>query len=425
MHAEDAHAKQGGFFSKIFGHHDDPANQVEAGSTADPNVIHPEDAAAAGVADLATAAVADIEPVNNSEATATPEPTAVADTIIGNSTMSDVHAIPKGEHEPVDLTSSDTAPKVELAEASTEPIVVADEPTPTLETTSLEGQTPIADEPDSGAAPAETMVVSDSDMQALRDAQAAHAANAAQKTEADSSDLTSDEAPAAEDLTEPVSSEASALNDVDNNGDSFEIPTPPPTAYDGDTSLEPTSPVVDEPVEAAEVADKPANTDDSPSIDIAPSDLDVVPPSAPEPPSPPVEEGQAWQSEQADAKATDQAPLVEDVTPIEASVAASDEKTAEVASEVSDILSTRGEYVTDTDNKDVPTANVVEKSEPVKDHPEANVEAIAPVAAETKSEDSGETQAALARLEQHIDELDTGLQKVRSELAGLKSRLTS
>ncbi len=423
MHAEDAHAKQGGFFSKIFGHHDDPTAAVADEAPADPNVIHPEDAAAAGVADLATAATTETDPPAPLEA---PTPEAV----VSNSTMSDVHAIPKGGHEPVDLTASETpsvAPETPAAEAAADQAPITDEPTPTSEVMaadepvpSLEASTPDSDTPVlEESAAAEATESTDPDMQALKDAQAAHAANAVQNSQTDTPELTSPEEP-----TEPSPVDTPSLESPEASHDSFEIPSHP---FEPATTEE--TPVADiEPVaepsaseevpSAVEVPDEPTVTAEAPFADAVVSGTDTTSDSSPEPPAPPVEEGQAWQSEQS-SKVDEGVPTSEDALS-EAPQAASDEKSAEVAGEVSDILSGRGEYVTDSSD---PKAKEEDRVVTPNDDSESSVD-IAATTGEVKPDDSGETQAALVRLEQHVDELDAGLQKVRDELAALKSRFT-
>ena len=94
MHSDDAHGKKGGFFSKIFGHDDDKADPK---TESNPNVIHPEDAQAAGVANMATGSLPDPSSSSTPDPSSTISATtpAAVETDISQGSMSDVHAVAK------------------------------------------------------------------------------------------------------------------------------------------------------------------------------------------------------------------------------------------------------------------------------------------------------------------------------------------
>lgn len=356
MHADEAHeTKKGGFFSKIFGHQDSAATP----DPNDPNVIHPEDAIAAGVGDMSTAT-----PTPDPVAPSTPTDPAQApsDPSMQSSTTSDVHAIPSGSHSPLDLTSATSTP----APSSHDTF---DIPTPPAQETQAE--------------------------QAIDTELAASAAQDAAVAEEPSFEAPSEDAPNSAPEPEATASEDDDLAILQAA-----------QAEHAQKAAEPT-PVVETPAEETP-AEEPTATADV------------------EPPTPPVEEGQAWQSSQTFAAEP------------EAPVAPTNSRFAGVQDEVKDILAARVDYTTDGANSATPgeepaAADVTTPEASPDPAPEPTPEPVVEPTSETTPEptpaptpEAGpnpEIQAALARLEQHIEDLDNGLQKVRAELANLRDKI--
>ena len=106
MHADDSHNDKPGFFSKIFGHGDDATTVVADPATSTTQVVQP----AAAVEP--TLPVVPVEPV-----------AAVTEPELQAGSMSDVHAVPGGPSEALDLSASATSPP----EAPTQPEAPSDD----------------------------------------------------------------------------------------------------------------------------------------------------------------------------------------------------------------------------------------------------------------------------------------------------------
>lgn len=106
MHADDSHNDKPGFFSKIFGHGDDATTVVADPATSTTQVVQP-----ATVVEP-TLPVAPVEPV-----------VPVTEPELQAGSMSDVHAVPGGPSEALDLSASATS----APEAPTQPEAPSDD----------------------------------------------------------------------------------------------------------------------------------------------------------------------------------------------------------------------------------------------------------------------------------------------------------
>ena len=426
MHAEDTH-KKGGFFAKIFGHHDDPATNA----TDPANVIQPGDAAAAGLGDPSASTgmpspipgatpVVPIEGSSEDETlrlheisekhdTASSQTSlSASDSEINTDTMkamlSDVHAVAKDDSSPLDLSNHAIEP-LKSTEVTDDPTVPADEMKSESKSDDISTESSDPEEASPKGADSEA-----DDMAILKAAQA--------KAKEDS--LRSGVEPAAS-KDEKVAEAVAA----------------------GMTAIE--SPAKVEARELDKEGFAPTNTtEDDIKNERSQADLDTF-----NPPAPPVEEGLAWTAEQSKAMGEESdlpAGAAEESDPVVPS--ASESTTASLSEgnqavlkdaqgDLDAILAHRDASVithpeespevilsnethTDAAMQDA-KPHITAMSAPMIDDDVASMlpeKATMPTAPAT----SPETQAAVARLEQHIDDLETGLQKVRSELKAMQSK---
>ena len=124
-----------------------------------------------------------------------------------------------------------------------------------------------------------------------------------------------------------------------------------------------------------------------------------------DPPAPPVEEGKAWNAEHNAEPA-----LLEPATPVAPQSPLPQAELEGAQGDMNTILAGHSDLTTDAPNEE--ETGLAPKSE---------LPAVADPAPEKTTETTNpERQAAVARLQGHIDELETSLQKVRDELDALK-----
>ena len=428
MHSDDAHGKKGGFFSKIFGHDDD---QADPKTDSNPNVIHPEDAKAVGVADMVTNGVTATQtnPMPSLPDTPAALPVSPTDADITSGSMSDVHAIPKSDHEPINLnmTGNETTPAVASPSADDETKAEAAVDVELDASKALDEASPAVNP----ASPVNTPSASeeDPDLAALKAAQAAHGGG--ETTDIESSTGRAPEISAMSTGTPPT--------EPDNDANTFNIHeiasspiTPPPSeeTAQSDQTSSPSQP--DSPSASTE------STEPTESMAVSPVDETPTNPVASdvEPPAPPVQEGETWSATQPsftdsisksslDANA-DPAPAPDSTAsqassndPVSAVETEANKLSADAQSEVSGILANRQDFTTDSQADQTSLDPTTPIAEDIALAADAKPDAALAESAETDPE----LKAGLLRLEQHIDDLDSGLQKVRDELASLKSKI--
>lgn len=134
-----------------------------------------------------------------------------------------------------------------------------------------------------------------------------------------------------------------------------------------------------------------------------------------EPPAPPVEEGQAWSAQQGMAEDTPSA-AVESVTPTTPESPLPHAELDAAQGSMNTILATHSDLTTDAPQ--VEETGLAPKSEsPITPELEVSAEKVS---SDSSSVSNPERQAAVARLQGHIDDLEVNLQKVRDELDALK-----
>ncbi len=383
MHSDDTHKKDG-FFSKIFGHHDDATMKSD-----DANVIKPSDAASVGLAD--TPAVNGVEP--NPAPSLDPIDFASKQSGDTSSASQDdtlqLHEV-AGAAMPTE-TAAETEPPT--SEASTPPVDNAAHETDTASESTL------SSDPLKGSV-ADVLAVSKDTSEPLD--LNAHASTSPAEPSSDTADETGDmhadnittsddkettvETPASESSDKPIaqpSSEETSLSAADASASSTSSESAVNTASEA-------SPVAAETLATEIVPDAPS----APSI---------------EPPAPPVEEGAAWLEAHKDSVSPDVKP---DEVPDDKQPDSPQSTLTEAQTQVDKIFEDHPDF---TNTATAPSADEKpsETSEDSKDTTTHDASAVS-------SAQPPEIQAAVARLEQHIDDLESGLQKVRAELAALR-----
>lgn len=345
MHADDSHNNKPGFFSKIFGHGDDAAQQATAQTPA------PEQPGT--IVEPTSPDAPDMTPAVPSEAPASTD-TAVVTPDLQSGTMSDVHAAPGGSPEALDLSASQVDQPIDSS-ATEVPTTPAPE-----EASADTFQLPDIKTPEATADPIVPVTVP-SEIQP----DAAH-----EEVLFDSS--------------QPTQSTEEAPQD-----DSNEVAAA---------------------VEGTEVHEAPS-TEATPDV---------------EPPAPPVEEGEAWRESQTSeqeetAPEAPQAQLNGAQDQVDTILAAHPDLTTDSAEANEGASSPEVTPTPEAEEHTDPVEPVMPVSPLEKSSSEGAASEPAPsdsTAAETGQ--SSEQAAAIVRLTNHIDDLESGLQKIRDELAALK-----
>ncbi len=367
MHSDDTHKKDG-FFSKIFGHHDDVAVKSD-----DANVIQPGDAATVGLADASDTSAtsadgsASLDPIDFASKQSDTQTEDNNDTL----QLHEVSADSSGSSEPSvqesasNNTTMDTAPADELKGSVADVLAVPkdnSEPldlsqhTATLSPTDSSDSSPVVEEVPGSETPA-------------AEAAAEHIAD------------------------QPVDSDA-GIGDTTGSEARDTMTTTPEVA---DAAQAEVSAVID----SSAGADKGREGDAEAAPEQTAAQTDV------EPPAPPVEEGVAWSAAHGGAEAMhpESQPTTEVHTDGQAVLHHAQEQ-------VNQIFASHPDFTTGHESH---AATTEAATEPKTDEPQEQAAAVI-------AQPTPEVDAAVARLEQHIDELESGLQKVRTELASLRAK---
>lgn len=369
MHSDDTHKKDG-FFSKIFGHHDDAVAKSD-----DANVIQPGDAAAVGLADTPDTSIS-----SNNEA-------ASLDPIDFASKQSDAPAEDKDDTLQLHEVSADSSGSsgVSVQEPASNDTAADAAPTP-VPADELKGSV------------ADVLAVSKDNSEPLDLSQ--HTATLS-TTDNDSSapvaeEVPGSETPAAEAAAEHIADQSASTDESagDTTGsEPHDTMTTAPDVSDGAQAE--VSPIPDSSAEM--VTNNGGVTEATAEQSVAQTDV--------EPPAPPVEEGKAWSATHGSAEnvALEAKPSVEEHADGQAILHHAQEQ-------VDQIFASHPDFTTGHESS-APEAQVT---------PTAKDDEAPEQAAPAITQPAPEIEAAVARLEQHIDELESGLQKVRAELASLK-----
>lgn len=377
MHSDDTHKKEG-FFSKIFGHHDGAQVQSD-----DANVIQPQDAASVGVADTPLDSAPSLDPIDFASKNTDASQVSAG----GSDDTLQLHEVS------ADTPSGDSKDVLDGSKHDSE--------SGTMSGASLSGS---VDELKGSVS--DVLAVPKDDTAPLDLSQHAVASIDGLQTEAPVADASA----TAEQVDSQNQPDASS-SEVDTADTDESVGSVESKDADGqiDSSSHDTVGVETgaQPMSDSSTQQELASSADSVTSDSTKTDavVDI------EPPMPPVDEGKAWQAAQSEVSSQAEVAPASDV-----SVAGEEGRAAlsTAQDQVDQIFATHPDFT---------TGHEADKAEDDKSDATPNATATASENATTEvsaTHDSPEVQAAVARLEQHIDDLETGLQKVRTELAALK-----